>query len=325
VLAVVAAIIAIIVIEQRRPVVDVSPARSALIQEVLTSGHGEVTARRSVTVRSPFPKPTAFDLAVETGAQVKAGDIIARAGVIDPMRLAIENRVVAAEAHMRELEAHSVAADVLAPALEAVLRTRAELQAKGTVVGRTIVTAPFDGVVTDVPIRRAEIVAPLGAIVDLNDISQLHAAVPFGEADAARLSVGMPARVLMPGSEPVSGTVDGMGMVVRSLGDGKGKAVLVQVLLPPEARIRPGTTASAEITMPERTALAIPTTAILRDGDRSYAWVVPKVSPSLEQREVQVGATMGATTEVRGLAPGTVVVTHADSPALRRGLLVNPR
>jgi RND family efflux transporter MFP subunit len=323
------ALVAIVawIAQSSRTVVDVSSTRQSDIEEVLSSGAGEIAARRIATVRSMVTTPASFTLHVEQGAVVRSGDVVATLidRTLDPSKSALEAKLISAESRVRELTTKNADSAAVTEAALTVTRLRAEITAKGIDVQRRHVVAPFDAVVVELFARSGESVPASGPVAELMDTSQLRAKVPFREGEAARISAGMHATVRLPGAASVDGVVDGLGLVARPYGDVR-KAVLVEVTLPADFRVRPGTTARAEVQLPTRSTLMVPSSAIWQENERNYVWVLPGRSGDLDVKMVETGAVMGGSTEiVHGLSPGSIVLTHGDLPGLKRGLHVTAR
>jgi RND family efflux transporter MFP subunit len=190
-------------------------------------------------------------------------------------------------------------------------------------LGKKEITAPFDGFVADVRAQSGDVVPTSGAICELMDTSVLHASVPFSESDAARIRVGMVARVTTPGGDEVLGTVDAMGSVVRSFG--RAKAVSVEVLLPKGTEIRPGSTARAEVLIGEHEGLVLPPTVFVGEGPKRTVFAVGP-NGVLQEREVTLGATSEALDEVAGgLDEGTQVVVDPVAVKAANGARVRAR
>jgi Cu(I)/Ag(I) efflux system membrane fusion protein len=80
----------------------------------------------------------------------------------------------------------------------------------------------------------------------------------------------------------------------------------------PDGRIKPGMYATVRLTAPVRTALAIPTSAVIRTGERQIVFV-DMGGGELMPHEVETGRVAGDYTEVlSGVEPGQRVVTSAQ-------------
>ncbi|HSD91205.1 MAG TPA: efflux RND transporter periplasmic adaptor subunit [Kofleriaceae bacterium] len=126
-------------------------------------------------------------------------------------------------------------------------------------------------------------------------------------ADAARVSVGMPARLTVEGiKQPVTANI---AYVYRRVEDGK-RAVRFDVFSP-YLRIRPDLAVKAELQLPAERMPTIPVSAVNRDGDSTVVYLA-RGPGSVEVREVTLGATKGGTYCIQdGLLAGETIAADA--------------
>ncbi|MEK6747840.1 MAG: efflux RND transporter periplasmic adaptor subunit [Pseudomonadota bacterium] len=186
------------------------------------------------------------------------------------------------------------------------------------------ITAPIAGVIQTLDVRAGMTVASGQTIARINGLSTvwLEVAVPENIASAVRPGVGASVRLPTVSAQPVRGRVTAvlpaLNEVTRSL--------RVRVELPnPAGRLRPGL--SAQVTLSgaaERSALAVPTEAVIRTGKR--ALVVRAIdNGKFIPQEVTLGQEVGdQTVIVAGLTEGQKVVASGqfliDSEASLQGL-----
>lgn len=169
-----------------------------------------------------------------------------------------------------------------------VSQARATVTHASDVLSKTVYTAPFDGVVTYVPVHEGETVVvgiqnSLGStLMTLADLSVITAEVQVDETDIVNVKLGQTADVTIdaiPG-KTFKGEVTEIGdnAIVRSTGlatsqstassqEAKDFKVVVKLKEPPQ-NIRPGLSATAKITTGTRSsALTIPIQALtVRDA-----------------------------------------------------------
>jgi len=168
-------------------------------------------------------------------------------------------------------------------------QAKANLTRASDVLGKTTYTAPFDGVVTNLPVREGETVvmgiqnSPGSTLMTIADLSVITAEVHVDETDIVNVKVGQPADVTidaLPG-KTFKGTVSQIGdnAIIRSSGlatsqstsssqEAKDFKVIVTLKDPPQ-NLRPGLSATAKITTgTAANTLTIPIQAItIRDKD----------------------------------------------------------
>jgi HlyD family secretion protein len=164
---------------------------------------------------------------------------------------------------------------------------KAQLVHFSDVLSKTVYTAPYDGVVTNLPVHEGETVvmgiqnAPGSTLMTVADMSVITAEVRVDETDIVNVRLAQPAEVTidaMPG-QTFKGTVTEIGdnAIVRSTGistsqttsstqEAKDFKVVITLEKPPD-NLRPGLSTTAKITTgSEHSVLTIPIQAlILRD------------------------------------------------------------
>lgn len=184
----------------------------------------------------------------------------------------------------------------------------------------TTVTAPMDGVVTAINVRKGSVISSgitnVGGgttIMTLADLSKVFVLASVDESDIGHVAEG----------QDVVITVDSykgeqfQGKVVRKAPTGTNISnvvtfeVKIEVTTPNKEKLRPGMTANVEIvTADDKNVLLVPAAAVSRKGD---AHVVTVKSPTgaTAERTVDVGATDGDRYVVNaGLAQGDKVVVR---------------
>jgi RND family efflux transporter MFP subunit len=175
-------------------------------------------------------------------------------------------------------------------------------------VGRTEVAAPVSGVVSR---RSAKLGAtassagePLFRIIADGAID-LEAEVP--EQSLARLAVGMPAKLRLPGA---TADVDGAIRLVNQEVDKSSRTGKVRIALADVSHARIGAFASGEVDLARRGGVGAPATALSRDRDGARILVVR--DGRVEERRVTPGIVEGDAVEIRdGIADGEILVARA--------------
>jgi HlyD family secretion protein len=207
-----------------------------------------------------------------------------------------------------------------------VQEAEARIRASRADTARTVVRAPFDGIVAEVNGELGEFLTPsppgiptLPAI-DLIDDSCLYVSAPIDEVDAAQLEVGMPGRITLDAyrGRHFPGKVRRIAPYVLAL-EKQARTVEVEVEFddPGDARhLLVGYSADIEIVVAGRdNVLRVPTTAI-QPGNR----VLVLAGDALEERTVETGLSNWEFTEVRsGLQRGEQVVTSLERPGVKAG------
>jgi HlyD family secretion protein len=222
---------------------------------------------------------------------------------------------------MKTAEAQLAAARNALGVAEADRKSRdAERQELEVRIDRTEVKAPVSGIVMRRSARLGAAAStsgePLFRIIEDGAID-LEADVP--EQSLARLAVGMPAELKLPGVEgPVSGRV----RLVNQEVDKASRTGKVRIALEDVSHAHVGAFASGLVERARRQGIGVPAAALERDGDEARLDVVS--DGKVELRQVKAGIADGDWVEIlSGVADGESVVARAAA-FLRPGDRVRP-
>jgi HlyD family secretion protein len=185
---------------------------------------------------------------------------------------------------------------------------------------KTEVTAPADGVISHRKARVGGMAAlvsqePMFRMIQDGDI-ELDAEVP--QAHMTRLVIGQKARVAIPGSREVSGSV----RLVAPAVDRSTRLGQVRILLEKDPALRIGTFARGEIEVARGSGLAVPRSAVLFGKSGPSVQVVE--NDTVATRPVTLGLSEAETIEIKsGVGEGALVVAKSGT-FLRNGDRVNP-
>jgi HlyD family secretion protein len=268
--------------------------------------------------------------AAETGVAVAAAQ---RAQAEASARLAQRNAARAGQLSARGVspsaEAETLAgqAEVAQRAVLAAEASRAQGVANAAVargaMARTVVRAPFAGMVLTTSVEEGEVTAPGAPMLSLADVSSLHLDTDLDEADLGRVSEGLSAEVSLDAfpSDRIVGRVQEIAPSVTS--DARGnRSIAIRVALPADPRLRVGMSADADVIAATRSDVVfVPPTAVMGRGtDRAVYVVADGVA---HRRVVHVGVATWESVEVLdGVRPGDVVIVNTNVEGLRDGAAV---
>lgn len=256
-----------------------------------------------------------------TGAPVRGGDPLVTA--YSPELLAAQQELLVARAlergtggvripgiPERPLELEGAARERLvllgmrASEIDSVVATAAPL--------RTVtVVAPASGVVLSKHVVEGTAFSSGQLLYRIADLSTIWIDAELRGADAARVQRGASAAIAIEGlaGRQFAGRVD---YVYPTL-DAASRTVRARIVVPnPSATLKPGMFATVSLHMRGRSALTVPSTAVVRTGARTLVFV-DFGSGEFAARAVELGAERGELTEVlAGLEPGQRVVTSAQ-------------
>jgi len=208
-----------------------------------------------------------------------------------------------------------------------VAEAEARIAASRADVDRTVLRAPFAGIVAEVNGEVGEYLTPSPPgiptlpAVDLIDDSCLYVSAPIDEVDAAQLKVGMGGRITLDAyrGKHFPGHVRRIAPYVFAV-EKQARTVEVEVEFdhPGDARhLLVGYSADVEVVLNGRdNVLRIPTPALM-PGNRV---LVLGAEGKLEARKIETGLSNWEYTEVRaGLAQGDRVVTSLEREGVKAG------
>jgi len=300
-------------------------------QPVLTA-IGSITAVQGITVTPDLPG-SVREIAFESGAVVKAGDLLVRldTSAEEAQLRAVEAQVDLARLNLdrvRTLRSQNMIAQAELDAAEATLK---QLEATADSIRATIekktIRAPFAG---KLGIRQVDLGQYLDTgkpIVSLQTLSPVYAEFSLPQQELSKLKTGMIVRLTTdayPGQQ-----FEGTLTTINPDLDKATRSIKLQATLPnAEQRLRPGMFARVEVLLPEaRDVLVIPATAVLSNPYGDSVYVIepnPTNNAALQARQqfIRSGMLRGDFLVVEsGLKEGEKVAS-AGHFKLRNGMAV---
>ncbi len=207
----------------------------------------------------------------------------------------------------------------------------AKVETVQAALDKTILRAPFSGIIAEVNGEAGEFVTPsppgiatLPAI-DLINTETLFVSAPIDEIDAAKIMLEMKARITLDAypDQVFAGTVHRIAPYVLERAK-QARTVEVETLFEGKTRpanLLPGYSADVEIIVASQgNVLRVPSEALM-EGDQLF--ILNPETSRLERRSVEIGLKNWRFSEVvSGLQPGERVVTSVDRQGLKDGVLV---
>ncbi|BCW88912.1 Multidrug resistance protein MdtA [Alphaproteobacteria bacterium SO-S41] len=255
------------------------------------------------------------------GQEVAAGDIL-----VEMTSTQQAADLVAARAELAEAEkAYQRAADLVAKGIAARATLDSATAARDAARGRvqsiearladTIIKAPFAGVVGLRNVSVGSYVKPGDIITTLDDIRVIKGDFTVPEQYLAILKPGLTLQVdvaAYPGQ-----SFDGKVASVDTRIDPATRAVKVRAELPnAEYKLKPGMLMAARLKVSERTAVSVPESALVSQGDRRYVFRIDAEAKA-ERVEVKTGLIKPGSVEiVEGLVEGDRIVSEGTNKVI---------
>lgn len=222
------------------------------------------------------------------------------------------------KARFRQAQANlSQSEDMLKAAIQRVGQAEAALTSARVSAADAAVKAPFDGIVTAKMVEVGDLAAPGRPLLGLEKVGghRIDIRLPEAYVGAVRPGQKTSVRIGETLQPPLEGVID----IVAPAADPDSRSFLVKVRLPLSGNLRSGMFARVEVTVGERQLMAIPSSAIVRQGQLTGLFLV--TSENIARfRLVRTGRNMGdGKVEVlSGLLDGTRFVVN-PSPELMDG------
>jgi len=225
-----------------------------------------------------------------------------------------QQRIAKLQISAAELALEAAELQVEAAELQLAAAKQAIPEAEKQLDWATIV-APFDGTITSVDVDEGDTVLSTETIVHLIDLTTLELDAEVDEIDVAEVEPGQ--RVVIELDALPSLQLEGEVISIALLPEMESGVVLYKVKIgfdvPPDAGLRVGMSATADIIIRERhNVLLVPTRAIAHDSEGN-AIVKVVLGEQIEERPVVIGISDGFATEIiAGLDEGEIVLRKAS-------------
>mgnify|MGYP003327958912 FL=1 len=195
----------------------------------------------------------------------------------------------------------------------------AQLESTRELMPTLPVIAPISGVVMDFDKILGHIVQPDEPVFEIHDLSAIWIQGFVSERDLAQVEIGQTVRVRLvsDASEPVTGTVVRSSRTIGT--EDRTTSIWVELKSRPRVAMLHNMMARLSIeTTAARKRLAVPRSAVVREGIRSYVFVQTE-DGTFERRLVELGISNDLFVEVtRGLSVGDLTAI-AGASALQTG------
>lgn len=216
----------------------------------------------------------------------------------------------AAEAQVNGSIARAAAADA------ARQGARAAMQEAQIAASYTVLTAPFDGLITERTVDPGTMATPGAPLLTLEDPGTFRLEVRLDEARATQVALGQTADVIVADAAP--GTWRPAKVIEVARLDAASHGFVVKIELPDAVLVRSGQFARARFKGPVRRTLTVPAAALVRRGQLTFLFV-SEADNVARLRPISAGALAGDRVEVlAGVHDADRVVTNPP-PSLSDG------
>ncbi len=281
---------------------------------VIADQQADIAARLTASV---------VEVLVKVGDQVKQGDVLARleSDDLDARVRQSEQALSSAQAQLNAARKEFARVKTLLnkklipqsqyDQAESTLRTaqadfnraQAAVSEAETTFGYSIITAPFDGVITQKPINKGDTATPGALLLSMYNPKSLEIEVNFAESVMPYVNYDKQVEVAFPSYDIV--TLATIKEVTPSA-DANSRSYAVKLQFKSSNAVYPGTYAKVSLTLTEDVVLRVPKEAVYQVGQLDYVKVL-KEGGEVETRLIQLGEL----DRVRaGLKQGDVVILN---------------
>jgi RND family efflux transporter MFP subunit len=225
----------------------------------------------------------------------------------------------------------SSAKDALAGSEQELAASKAAMEKDRALFGYSRITAPFDGVVTEIGAYTGALL-PAGTSSNKGDQTLCHLSqnnllrlvIPVPERAVADLRVGEPVTVNV---SSINKTFPGKVSLFSDQIDEQTRTMHTEVEVPnPKFEIVPGMYATVEIPLHTvANALTVPVQAVQTSGETSGAVLVVGADNRIEKRDVTIGAQSATDVEILSGLRENERVIFGEQSQYKPGELVNPK
>lgn len=217
-------------------------------------------------------------------------------------------------------------------AIADIQRAEAQIHVAQAGLDRTIIIAPFSGVVAHISGELGEFTTPsppgipTPPTIDLIDDTCLYVTAPMDEVDAPKINAGQNARITLDAmpNRIFSGKIRRIAPYVTEI-EKQARTVDIEVdfLTIPTDALLVGYSADVEVILERKeNVLRIPTQAVRQNNK---VWVINSDHRLFEQ-SIETGLSNWSFTEIRsGLKEGDKVMISFDQDTLKPGTIVQPK
>lgn len=320
------------------------------------TANGALTAWQEVVVSTETGPYRVVDLAVDVGAHVRRGQVLARLAAdkleadLRKQQAALDQSAAALRKAQAEVRRYQAAADsgaLSAQQIEeatldeasqraALASAQAELDNIRLQLSQTRLVAADDGVVSSRSGVLGQVVAAGTEVYRLVRDGRVEWRAELDARQLALVPAGATAQVLLPGGRRVAGTVR---LVAPTLNGNTGRG-LVYVSLPASSGAQAGGYAEGQLVLRQRQALTLPESALVQRDGRGYVFTLDARQRATQRavstgrrRDGEVEILDGVTADEQVVAAGgsflsegaPVTVVAASAPGAGAGTEAKPK
>ena len=281
---------------------------------------GNVDTKQNILIQPEMPG-NLVALNVKAGQRVSKGQVLARTddGGMGQQLASVENQYNLAKTtfeRQKNLWDQKIGSEIqfLQAQTQMVGLQKSVLQMKAQ-LAKTLITAPFTGIIDEVFVERGQIVAPsVQGLMRIVNLSNMYITTEVPETYIGKLKVGSTVNVSLASlGKNYSGRVRQIGSNINP----SNRSFGIEVTVPnPQNLLRPNQVAKLQIIdYTNKKAIVVPTNVIQEDGEKnSFVYIVSNANGKTgvaKKAIVKIGQSSNNVTEIlSGLSANDVIVTE---------------
>jgi RND family efflux transporter MFP subunit len=261
-----------------------------------------------------------LEIAVDLGSRIKKGDLLIKlgAGEISAQLQQVKAQLVRAKRNLaREeklLKKNAATPETVNSLKDTVRIAQATLLESQTMLDYTIISAPFDGIVTKKPANAGDLATPGKPLLRIEGENNLQILTDIPEAMINSIKKGNVLQATIPAS---NSDVSGVVTEVSPTADPSSRTTAIKIKINSTPQLRSGQFARVTLALKEIETYTIPQSAILPYGQLERVFVVQENKAQL--RLVRTGVVfLGTDGQKRieilsGLSEGENVITSGNN------------
>ncbi|WP_414932320.1 efflux RND transporter periplasmic adaptor subunit [Vibrio europaeus] len=282
---------------------------------------GRVVAEQKATVASRLTA-TVAEVIVSVGDQVKQGDILIRleSGDLDAKVEQTEQALVSAQStlnnarkeyqRVKELLSRKLvpqsqydqAENHLQTSQAALMQAKAAVTEAETTFGYSVITAPFDGIITQKTAHQGDTATPGSALLSMYNPQSLVVEADIAESVLPHIELGKTLALDLPTNGII---IDSTVNEITPSADAGSRSYLIKLAFETEKKVYPGNFARVSVELGTQQVVRVPLEAIYQVGQLDYVKVVQ--GGEVHTRLVQLGEDFRVR---KGLKAGDIVVLN---------------
>jgi len=275
---------------------------------------GTVKARGNITI-SPETPARVTKVLVKEGEKVKMGQILVvqDAEVLHNNIAELQTSLdLAATIYMRQKKLWDKNIGTEVQYLEAKNRKESlerKLATSKSQLAKSIIEAPFSGVIDRIDARVGQNVQPGMPILRLVSLADMYMKADVSESYVARFKQGQAVSIYFPStSVKLEAKISAIGQVIEP----KNRTFELEILIPSDEKIKPNMVAVISISDYEnKEALVVPTNIVFTDSKGVFVYQLKQAEGKnvAIRTDITLGLTSGINTEIlSGLSAGDIII-----------------